>query len=52
MKKRSKGSGKIRYKGTLFGRLVTHRKYKGPFGALQSRKILSGPNKGKSALWY
>ena len=37
---------------TKFGRLVTHRKYKGPCGPIQSRKILNGKNKGKRALWF
>lgn len=43
---------KVKLGGILFGKLTTHRKYKGPYGPLKSRKILSGRNKGKSALWY
>jgi hypothetical protein len=37
--------------GILFGKLTTSKK-KGPYGPLKSRKILSGRNKGKSALWF
>lgn len=40
----------IKLSGILFGKLTTSKK-RGPYGFFQSRKILSGPNKGKSAIW-
>lgn len=45
----------MKYKGIKFGKLRSHKPKKGrfmPFGGFKSRKILSGKNKGKSALWF